>query len=58
MTKANVISRPELFDEDGLIRDFASWSELLGEMLAQDTGIGPLTEAHWKVIRVLVRDVN
>jgi TusE/DsrC/DsvC family sulfur relay protein len=53
MTKANVISTPEFFDEDGLIRDFASWSESLGEMLAQDTGIGQLTEAHWKIIRAM-----
>jgi tRNA 2-thiouridine synthesizing protein E len=53
MTKANVIATPELFDEDGLIRDFASWSESLGETLAQDTGIGQLTEAHWKVIRAM-----
>jgi tRNA 2-thiouridine synthesizing protein E len=44
---------PELFDEDGLIRDFASWSESLGETLAQDARIGQLTEAHWKIIRAM-----
>jgi sulfur relay (sulfurtransferase) DsrC/TusE family protein len=43
MSSANVISTPELFDEDGLIRDFASWSESLGETLAQNAGIGQLT---------------
>ena len=53
MPSANVISTPELFDEDGLIRDFTSWSDSLGEMLAQDAGIGQLTEAHWKIIRAM-----
>jgi TusE/DsrC/DsvC family sulfur relay protein len=53
MPSANVISTPELFDEDGLIRDFTSWSESLGETLAQDAGIGQLTEAHWKIIRAM-----
>ena len=41
---------PELFDEDGLVRDFASWSQSLAEALAQAEGVGPLTDAHWKVI--------
>ena len=44
---------PELFDEDGLVRDFASWSESLAESLAQAEGVGPLTEAHWKLIRAM-----
>lgn len=42
-----------LFDEDGLIRDFALWSESLAQAMAQDAGIGPLTEPHWKIIRAL-----
>jgi len=44
---------PELFDEDGLLRDFAAWSEPLAEALAQEAGIGPLTAAHWEIIRVM-----
>jgi TusE/DsrC/DsvC family sulfur relay protein len=48
-----VIAAPELFDEDGLIRDFKSWSEALAEALAHEAGIGPLTESHWKVIRAM-----
>ncbi len=53
MPPANIVSTPELFDEDGLIRDFTSWSESLAETLAQDAGIGQLTEAHWKIIRAM-----
>ena len=50
---ATVISDPGLFDEDGLIRDFTLWSEPLAESLAQDAGVGPLGEAHWKIIRAM-----
>ena len=50
MPAANAIPTPELFDEDGLIRDFNSWSESLAQTLAQDAGINELTEAHWKII--------
>jgi TusE/DsrC/DsvC family sulfur relay protein len=53
MPSANANLKPELFDDDGLIRDFKSWSDSLGEALAQDAGIGQLTEAHWKVIRAM-----
>ena len=53
MLSANRISTAEVFDEDGLIRDFTSWSEPLGATLAQEAGIGQLTEAHWKIIRAM-----
>ena len=53
MPSVNVISTPDLFDEDGLIRNFAAWSEPLGEALAKDAGIGELSEAHWKIIRAM-----
>jgi TusE/DsrC/DsvC family sulfur relay protein len=53
MPSANVIPAPELFDEDGLIRDFTSWSESLAETLAQEARIAPLTEGHWKIIRTM-----
>jgi dissimilatory sulfite reductase related protein len=43
----------DLFDEDGLIRDFTSWSEPLAQTLAQEAGIGPLGEAHMKIIRAM-----
>jgi TusE/DsrC/DsvC family sulfur relay protein len=43
----------ELFDEDGLIRDFNLWSEPLAEQMAGEAGIGPLTDAHWRIIRAL-----
>ena len=53
MCPTTVILTPELFDEDGLVRDFSFWSEPLAEAIAQDVGIGSLTEAHWKIIRAM-----
>lgn len=47
------VEKAELFDEDGLVRDFASWSEPLAEELAKAAGIGQLTEAHWKIIGLM-----
>jgi tRNA 2-thiouridine synthesizing protein E len=44
---------PELFDEDGLVREFSSWSESLAEAIAQDVGIRSLTDEHWKIIRAM-----
>lgn len=44
---------PALLDEDGLLRDFAAWTEPLAEALARDSGLPALTETHWKVIRAM-----
>ena len=44
---------PALLDEDGLLRDFAAWNEALAEALAQDSGVGALTEMHWKILRAM-----
>ena len=39
-----------LFDEDGylLIQDF--WNERLAVQIAEEEGVGPLTEEHWRVL--------
>jgi len=44
---------PALLDEDGLLRDFGAWSEALARALAEDSGVGELTDAHWKLIRAM-----
>jgi tRNA 2-thiouridine synthesizing protein E len=41
------------FDEDGLIRDFNLWTKSLAEQMAGEAGIGPLTDAHWRIIQAL-----
>jgi len=52
MPSAPVIP-PELRDEDGFVRDFASWSEPLAQAFADDAGIGPLTDEHFAVIQAI-----
>ncbi len=41
------------FDRAGFLSDPALWSESVAEELAQRDGIGPLTPAHWEIIRYL-----
>jgi dissimilatory sulfite reductase related protein len=36
-----------------LVRDFSSWSEPLAHASAADAGIGPRTDAHFKVIQAI-----
>jgi len=43
----------DVFDDDGLVRDFNLWSESLAEAMAEEAGIAPLTEQHWKIIRAM-----
>jgi tRNA 2-thiouridine synthesizing protein E len=38
------------FDDDGFLVDSSQWTPELAETLAREAGIGPLTDAHWKVI--------
>jgi TusE/DsrC/DsvC family sulfur relay protein len=40
-------------DEDGLLKDAGQWTEALARAIAEQDGIGDLTEAHWQVIRLL-----
>lgn len=42
-----------LFDEDGFLLDRNLWSEQLGRTIADEEGLGPLTEMHWRVIHYI-----
>jgi len=35
---------------EGFLTDSSQWTPELAHKLARETGIGPLTERHWKVI--------
>lgn len=39
-----------LENEDGFLREMASWTRAIAEKLAARNDIGPLTEDHWKII--------
>ncbi len=42
-----------VFDEDGLLKDPATWTEALARDIARREGIGELSQDHWRVIRSL-----
>ena len=35
---------------EGFLVDSADWTPEIAEAIAEETGIGPLTERHWRVI--------
>jgi tRNA 2-thiouridine synthesizing protein E len=47
----SIPSGAPLFDEDGYLLDHRLWSEQLGRDLAEEEGVGALTDKHWRVLR-------
>jgi len=45
-------SRPAeaVFDEDGFLKTVSGWNRSTVQVLAEKNDIGPLTDAHWKVL--------
>jgi tRNA 2-thiouridine synthesizing protein E len=37
-------------NDEGFLTDPSEWTREIAQALADDEGVGPLTEAHWKVI--------
>jgi tRNA 2-thiouridine synthesizing protein E len=48
-TKLNEPELPEL-DDAGLLLDPSQWSESVAWAMAERFAVGPLTEAHWRII--------
>lgn len=50
--KARTISGREIyFDNEGFFWEPGDWNEEVAEILARESGLDRLTEAHWKVLR-------
>ena len=43
-------------NEEGYLTDPGQWTVAVAESLAEEEGISPLTEEHWKLIRFLQKD--
>src|SRR5512146_1786376 len=41
------------FDNEGFFWDPNDWNEAIAEILAKESGLEQLTEAHWRVMRFL-----
>ena len=40
-------------NEEGYLTDPAQWNETIAAAIASEEGVGPLTDAHWKVLQHL-----
>ena len=43
-------------NEEGYLTDPTQWTKAIGEAIAAEEGITPLTENHWKLIDFLQKD--
>lgn len=50
MSTREIAGKVVEFDEEGFLADPNSWDKDIAEALAQEIGIAPLQEGHWKVI--------
>lgn len=41
------------FDDDGFLLEPAAWTRALAERIAQQAGVGPLGERHWRVVELV-----
>jgi len=43
-------------NDEGFLVDAESWTPEIAEAIAEEVGIGPLTEKHWKVVEFCRKD--
>ena len=56
MATQTILGREVHIDDEGFMTEPGEWNEEIGTFLAQQIGIDPLTDDHWKVIRFLRTD--
>jgi tRNA 2-thiouridine synthesizing protein E len=49
----SIAEREVAFDDEGFFESFDEWSEDVFLALAHESGIVPVTERHWQVVRFL-----
>jgi len=52
MTKTIAATEVDV-NEEGYLTDPTQWNEKIAEAIAEEEGVGPLGEGHWRVIRYL-----
>ncbi|GAB4454228.1 MAG: TusE/DsrC/DsvC family sulfur relay protein [Anaerolineae bacterium] len=50
MSTREIAGKTVEFDEEGFLADPKSWTEDIAQALAEEIGLGQLTDGHWKVI--------
>ena len=46
----SAVTKPQELDNDGFLKQISGWSREMAHELAERNDLGPLTEAHWKII--------
>lgn len=49
----NIAGSTQEVTEEGFLADPSQWNEAIAAALAAEEGVGPLTDAHWKVLQHL-----
>lgn len=50
MPTVEYAGKPVQTNDEGFLTDRAQWSREVGEAIAREVGVWPLTETHWTVI--------
>lgn len=50
MSEREIAGKTVTFDDDGFMTDATQWDRDIATTLAEEIGINPLTDQHWKVI--------
>jgi tRNA 2-thiouridine synthesizing protein E len=53
MTPLTATGEPVSMDAEGFLTEAGQWTEQVGEQIARENGIEPLTDRHWQVIRFM-----
>ena len=56
MTTAEIAGVTAELDAEGFLVDSSQWTREMAQGIANDLGIGPLTERHWAVIDFMRQD--
>ncbi len=58
MAKKNYAGQEVEVDEQGYLTNLNQWNETIAAAIAQEEGIGPLTDQHWQVIHYVRKETE
>lgn len=56
MSTVELLGKKIELDDDGYLKNTSDWSEDIARELAQEEGIGELTDRHWAVINLMRKE--
>ena len=58
MASREIAGKVVRVNDEGFLTDPSEWTREIGQALAAEEGVGPLTDAHWKVIEFCRQDAG